>query len=76
LQIRNQHQRAKAFMAETQAAKQRGELIAKELVLAQTAYLLAVFRQQTLAAPAAITRRLITLGLGGSDIGLWPLRSI
>ena len=40
LEIRNRQMRAKAFMAETQAAHARGELISRRLVECQAAYLL------------------------------------
>ena len=54
---------AKTFMAETEAAKQHGELISRKLVGMQAAYLLTVFRQKTVLAPAAIARRLAGLAL-------------
>jgi hypothetical protein len=61
LEVRNQQMRAKAFMAETQAAERRGELIAKDLVMHQAAYLLVAMRQKILQLPQAYARRLTGL---------------
>ena len=63
LEIRNRAQAAKAFMAETQAAKQRGELISRKLVDMQAAYLLTTFRQRCLLEPATIAHQLASLAL-------------
>ena len=63
LEIRNRGQAAKAFMAETQASRVRGELIDKKWAFDSLAYLMVVFRQRTLLAHRAIARRLVTLGL-------------
>jgi hypothetical protein len=60
---RNRQMSAKAFMAETQAAKQRGELIDKKWAFDSLSYLLVCFRQRTLLAPRIIARRLVSLGL-------------
>ena len=54
--------RAKAFMAETEAAQKRGELIPKRLACLQVAFLLTSFRQRVLAEPVTLARRLIQAG--------------
>ena len=59
LEIRNRQMHAKAFMAETSAAAARGELIAKDLVAAQAAYLLVAMRQKMLNLPSTYARRIV-----------------
>ena len=61
LEIRNRQMHAKAFMAETSAAAARGELIAKDLVAAQAAYLLVAMRQKILNLPSTYARRIVGL---------------
>ena len=53
--------RAKAFMAETNAAARRDELIEKRLVEQQAAYLLVAMRQKILNIPQAWARRMLGL---------------
>ena len=52
---------AKAFVAETQAARARGELISRKLVEFQASYLLVAMRQRILALPQAYAGRLVGL---------------
>ena len=54
---------AKAFMAETVAAKQRGELIPRKTVFDTLAHYMVVFRQRALLLHRTITQRLVTLNL-------------
>jgi hypothetical protein len=54
LEIRNRQMRAKAFMAETQAAQARGELISRKLVEFQTSYLLIAMRQRIPSTAAGV----------------------
>ena len=61
LEIRNRQMHAKAFMAETSVAAARGELIAKDLVAAQAAYLLVAMRQKILNLPSTYGRRIVGL---------------
>ena len=62
LEIRNRGQAAKAFMAETQAARQRGELLDRKWVYDTTAYVVTCFRQRVLLSPRTFTSRLVTKG--------------
>jgi hypothetical protein len=62
LEIRNRTQSAKAFLAETQASRQRGELIDKKWAFDSLSYLLVCYRQKALLAHRAIARRLVRLG--------------
>ena len=59
----NRIQLAKAQAAEVANAEKAGTLISRKLVGMQSAYLLTVFRQRALLAPAAIARRLASLAL-------------
>jgi hypothetical protein len=61
LEVRNVQMRAKAFMAETNAAARRDELIEKRLVEQQAAYLLVAMRQKILNIPQAWARRMLGL---------------
>ena len=61
LEIRNRQMHAKAFMAETSAAAARGELIAKDLVAVEAAYLLVAVRQKMLNLPLTYARRIVGL---------------
>ena len=61
MEIRNRQMHAKAFMAETSAAAARGELIAKDLVAVQAAYLLVAVRQKMLNLPLTYARRIVGL---------------
>ncbi len=67
LQIRNRTQSAKAYLAETQASRARGELIDKKWAYDSLAYLMVVFRQRSLLAHRSIARRLVVLGLMGEE---------
>jgi hypothetical protein len=58
IELRNRAQLAKAEAAEIALLEKKGTLISRKLVGMQAAYLLTVFRQQVLLAPAAIARRL------------------
>jgi hypothetical protein len=60
---RNRTQLAKAQAAEVVNAEKPGTFISRKLVGMQSAYLLTIFRQRTLLAPAAIVRRLASLAL-------------
>jgi hypothetical protein len=51
--------RAKASLAEMEAAKRRGELISRNLVALQAAYLLTAFRQRVLSEPGVLISRLL-----------------
>ena len=62
LRIRNRAQAAKAFVAETSAAKVRGELIDKKRAFDSLSYVLVCYRQKALLAHRAIARRLVRLG--------------
>jgi hypothetical protein len=62
LEIRNRTQSAKAFLAETQASRQRGELIDKKRAFDSLSYLLVCYRQKALLAHRTIARRLVRLG--------------
>ena len=62
LRIRNRTQAAKAFVAETSAAKVRGELIDKKRAFDSLSYVLVCYRQKALLAHRAIARRLVRLG--------------
>lgn len=61
LELRNRQMAAKAFVAETQAARARGELISRKLVEFQASYLLVAMRQRILALPQAYAGRLVGL---------------
>jgi hypothetical protein len=61
LEVRNRQMHAKTFVAETMAAERRGQLIAKDLVLQQAAYLLVALRQQILNLPQTYARRILGL---------------
>jgi hypothetical protein len=61
LEIRNRQMHAKAFMAETSAAAARGELIAKDPVAAQAAYMMVAMRQKILNLPSTYARRMVGL---------------
>ena len=63
LEIRNRAQSAKAFLAETQAAKQRGELLDRKWVYDSVAYVVTCWRQRCLSAPRTFTTRLVASGL-------------
>ena len=63
LETRNAKLRAQTFMAETQAARARGELIPKKEVKDLVSYALVCFRQRTLLSYRAIAQRLVTLNL-------------
>ena len=63
LAARNRQIAAKAAIAELDLRERRGELIPKRIALSQLGFLLVAFRQRTLLAPAAITRKLISRGL-------------
>ena len=54
---------AKAFLFETQAAKQRGELLDRKWVYDSVAYVVTCFRQRCLSAPQTFTLRLVQKGL-------------
>jgi hypothetical protein len=62
LEIRNRAQAAKAFMAETSAAKVRGELIDKKRAFDSLSYVLVCYRQKALLAHRTIARRLVRSG--------------
>src|SRR4029077_18214872 len=51
LETRNRQMAAKAFMAETEAAQRRGELISRKLVGMQAAYLLTPFVRDAFLSP-------------------------
>ncbi len=53
--------RAQAFMAETEAAQKRGELIEKSLVARQAAFIFVSLRQSVLAFPSRYARRMVGL---------------
>jgi hypothetical protein len=59
LHARNSQMRAKASLAEMEAAKRRGELISRNLVVLQAAYLLTAFRQRVLSEPRVLISRLL-----------------
>jgi hypothetical protein len=59
LHARNSQMRAKASLAEMEAAKRRGELISRNLVALQAAYLLTSFRQRVLSEPGVLISRLL-----------------
>jgi hypothetical protein len=61
LETRNRQMHAKAFMAETMAAERRGELIAKDLVEKQAAFLLVSLRQKILMIPQSYARSILGL---------------
>ncbi len=63
LETRNAKLRAQTFMAETQAARARGELIPKKEVKDLVSYALVVFRQRALLSYRSIAQRLGTLNL-------------
>ena len=63
LETRNAKLRAQTFMAETQAARARGELIPKKEVKDLVSYALVVFRQRSLLVHRTIAQRLVTLNL-------------
>jgi hypothetical protein len=63
LAARNRQMASKAAVADMELAQRRGELISRQLAFSQLGYLLVAFRQRTLLAPAAITRRLVSLNL-------------
>ena len=63
LEIRNRTQSAKAFLAETQAAKQRGELLERKWVYDSVAYVVTCWRQRCLLSPRTFTSRLVQKGL-------------
>ncbi len=67
LTVRNKQMRAKAFLAETQAAERRGELIERKLVEFQASYLLIAMRQRILRLPA---------GCGAQSAGLTDVHEI
>jgi hypothetical protein len=58
LELRNRQMAAKAFLAETEAAARRGELISLKHARLQLNYLLVVLRQRILALPSAYGPRL------------------
>ena len=62
LEIRNRAQAAKAYLAEVQASRQRGELLDKKWVKDSLQYIGACFRQRSLRAPSIIARQLVRLG--------------
>ena len=63
LAARNRGQAAKAELAEIALLGKRGTLISRQLAGFQAAYLLTCFRQQVLAAPVDVARRLVAAGL-------------
>ena len=63
LEVRNRQQAAKAELAEIALLEKKGSLISRQLAGFQGAYLLTVFRQNVLAAPADVARRLCAAGL-------------
>ena len=62
LEIRNRTQSAKAFMAETQASRQRGELLDRKWVYDSVAYVITCFRQRCLLSPRTFTAQLVQEG--------------
>ena len=61
LEIRNAQMRTKNHTAEMVLAQQRGELIQKDLVVKQAAFLLIAMRQRILNLPTTYARRLTGL---------------
>lgn len=61
MEIRNRQMRAKAFLAETQAARARGQLLERKLVEFQASYLLIAMRQRILRLPAECAPQLAGL---------------
>jgi hypothetical protein len=59
LQNRNRQIAARAFVAETEAAVKRGELVSRKLVKLQAAFLLTGLRQRVLSFPYALPQRLV-----------------
>jgi hypothetical protein len=59
--VRNAQMRGKAFMAETEAAQKRGELILKSLVERQAAFIFASLRQAILNFPSRYARHILGL---------------
>jgi hypothetical protein len=56
---RNAKLQAQAFMAETEAAERRGELISRKLVKLQAAFLLSGLRQRVMSFAYALPQRLV-----------------
>jgi hypothetical protein len=61
LEVRNRQMQAKAFVAETMAAERRGELISKNLITKQAAFLFVSLRQRILSLPQTYARRILNL---------------
>ena len=55
------HERAKRLQREMQMAVERGELIRKDLVQQQAAFLLTAMRQRCMSAPSAWSRRILNI---------------
>ena len=66
LEIRNRTQSAKAFLAETAASRQRGELLDRKWVYDSIAYVVTCFRQRCLLSPRTFTARLVQKGFVGA----------
>jgi hypothetical protein len=61
LRARNAKLRAQGFMAETQAAERRGQLIEKRVIQRQASYIFITLRQAILNFPSRYSRRMVRL---------------
>ena len=61
LRARNEQMRAKALSAQMKLAKERGELISKELVSRQAAFIFTSLRQSVLNFPSKYAHRILNL---------------
>ena len=61
LRTRNEQMRAKALSAQMKLAKERGELISKELVSRQAAFIFTSLRQSVLNFPSTYARQMVGL---------------
>ncbi len=68
------HEKAKRLRLEMQLAVERGELVRKDLVLQQAAFLLVAMRQRAMSAPSAWSRRL--LGINDARVMTERLRDM